>query len=386
MKTKNVNKEPVTIRYKQLANGNQSVYLDIYKDGKRVYEFLKLYLLPETGKDKQTNKHKNAETMAVVNVIKAQRILDIKNGMAGIETKTKGKMKLFDYIDKFITCKKKTNPNYLDSFLRCSKNFIREYKGENVLMKDIDKKWCIGFIEHLNTAKSHRGKPLSKNSIHTYYRYFGSVLAKAAKDKIISSNPMEDMEAEEKPKSVHDAQRVYLTIDEVKKMADTDCEKEIIKKAFMFACFCGLRISDIRSLKWSEIEQETDKDGTVHYRLCKMMQKTQKKIVFQLPYEAIKWLPERGDDEFVFHHLTKKSKLCQVVRDWSKAAGIKKYVTFHTSRHTFATMMLTLGADIYTTSKLMGHSKIQTTEIYAKIIDKKKDEAVGLIDKFFDKE
>lgn len=55
------------------------------------------------------------------------------------------------------------------------------------------------------------------------------------------------------------------------------------------------------------------------------------------------------------------------------------------SRHTFATMMLTLGADIYTTSKLLGHTDIATTEIYAKIIDKKKDEAVGLIDKFFDK-
>lgn len=56
------------------------------------------------------------------------------------------------------------------------------------------------------------------------------------------------------------------------------------------------------------------------------------------------------------------------------------------SRHTFATMMLTLGADIYTTSKLLGHTDIATTEIYAKIIDKKKDEAVGLIDKFFDKD
>ena len=74
-----------------------------------------------------------------------------------------------------------------------------------------------------------------------------------------------------------------------------------------------------------------------------------------------------------------------VVKDWAKAAGIEKYVTFHTARHSFATMMLTLGADIYTTSKLLGHSKIQTTEIYAKIIDKKKDEAMGLIDKFFDK-
>ena len=75
-----------------------------------------------------------------------------------------------------------------------------------------------------------------------------------------------------------------------------------------------------------------------------------------------------------------------VVRDWAKSAGIKKYVTFHTARHSFATMMLTLGANIYTTSKLLGHSNIRTTEIYAKIIDKKKDEAMGLIDKFFDKD
>lgn len=70
----------------------------------------------------------------------------------------------------------------------------------------------------------------------------------------------------------------------------------------------------------------------------------------------------------------------------AKAAGIKKNISFHTARHTFATMMLTLGADIYTTSKLLGHSRISTTEIYAKIVDKKKDEAMGLIDKFFDKE
>ena len=70
---------------------------------------------------------------------------------------------------------------------------------------------------------------------------------------------------------------------------------------------------------------------------------------------------------------------------WVLKAGIKKHVTFHTARHTFGTMMITLGADLYTTSKLMGHSRISTTEIYAKIVDKKKDEAMGLIDKFFDK-
>ena len=76
----------------------------------------------------------------------------------------------------------------------------------------------------------------------------------------------------------------------------------------------------------------------------------------------------------------------QHIKVWASNAGIKKDITFHTARHTFGTMMLTLGADIYTTSKLMGHTRIATTEIYAKIIDKKKNDAMGLIDKFFDKD
>ena len=54
-------------------------------------------------------------------------------------------------------------------------------------------------------------------------------------------------------------------------------------------------------------------------------------------------------------------------------------ITFHSARHTHATMMLTLGADLYTVSKLLGHKNIATTQIYAKIVDKKKEEAIGLI-------
>lgn len=59
-------------------------------------------------------------------------------------------------------------------------------------------------------------------------------------------------------------------------------------------------------------------------------------------------------------------------------------ITFHCARHTFATMMLTLGADLYTTSKLLGHADVKMTQVYAKIINQKKDDAVNLVNGLFD--
>ena len=66
-------------------------------------------------------------------------------------------------------------------------------------MKDINKEWCLGYIRFLNTTTSHKGKALSKNSIRTYYRYFGSVSIKAAKDGIIPKNPLEQIDTEDRP-------------------------------------------------------------------------------------------------------------------------------------------------------------------------------------------
>lgn len=60
------------------------------------------------------------------------------------------------------------------------------------------------------------------------------------------------------------------------------------------------------------------------------------------------------------------------------------WVLFHTARHTFATMMLTLGADLYTVSKLLGHTSVKMTQVYAKIVNKKKDDAVNLTNGLFD--
>ncbi len=379
---RNYGKEPVTIRYKELANGNKSVYLDFYLNGRRKYEFLKLYLVPETGRDKAAARRKNIETMSVVNAIVARRVLDIKNGKAGLVT-SKGRLRLLDWLDAFKAYKARIaksaeSTKTVDNMRR----HMERYAGENTLMSDVDKRFCQGWIAYLKGATKRGGQPLSNVTRKVYLTCFGTALNKAVRDGIIPVNPLTLIDAREKI-STAESERVYLDIEEVRRLAETDCYSILTKQAFMFSCFSGLRISDIRELRWSDIEEVTDGKGNKQYRLSKTMEKTQRVVSYLLPKEAMKWLPERTG-ELVFYDLTKQSNINSHIKRWAKDAGITKHISFHTARHTFATMMLTLGADIYTTSKLLGHSRVSTTEVYAKIIDKKKDEAMGLIDKFFD--
>lgn len=89
---------------------------------------------------------------------------------------------------------------------------------------------------------------------------------------------------------------------------------------------------------------------------------------------------ERGeDDEHPFGDIHSTGCTNEVIKRWVLRAGIKKDITFHCGRHTFAVMMLDLGTDIYTVSKLLGHRELSTTQIYAKVLDKNKQAAVSHI-------
>lgn len=88
------------------------------------------------------------------------------------------------------------------------------------------------------------------------------------------------------------------------------------------------------------------------------------------------------DDELIFDGITAVQNARINVSAWVRAAGINKHITFHCGRHTFAVMMLDLGVDLYTVSKLLGHKSIETTQIYAKVLDKNKLNAVDRIPNF----
>lgn len=368
-------KEPVRLRAKTLADGSQSLYLDIYQNGRRRYEFLKLYLLPESGKDKRIAKERNEATMKAAQAIQTQRILDFTYGKANMASYdgnvTLGE--LFEVVSK-------TKNSKIQDSLHCAYNHLKAYAGDNVKVKSVDKKFVVGYINRLKNTRGAKGM-LKDGTIRIYSMCFQSVLNYAVRHGIIMKNPFHELDKSEKVTGKSE-ERTYLSIDEVKAFASVD-KYIYTRNMFLFSCFCGLRISDILSLKWSELHEETDGQGGKQVRLVKHTLKTGVQVAFRLPDEALRWLPEKTNNDpnaLVFANAQSRNTISVQVKEIAKLANIKKDISFHCARHTFATLMLTMGADLYTTSKLLGHTKIATTEIYAKIIDKKKDDAVSLLD------
>ena len=370
-------KEPVRLREKELANGVRSLYLDIYVNGKRSYEFLKLYLIPETNPQAKVQ---NENTMRAANTIKLNRILEITTNKAGLKnTSIRAKMLLKDWMETFRQAQEQKGVKD-QKLIHNTVHALTAY-NINVAMRDVNRDYIIGLTNFLrNDYRSPRGKKLKDYSVINYLGCLRNALNMAVREDVIADNPIMKLSAQDKVKAP-ESQREFLTIEEVQQLEATDSPYPHIKQAFLFACYTGLRCSDVRSITWGKIVKDGEK-----YRLHTVMFKTKRPFYIPLSKKAMQWMPERGDktdDELIFENIPVQVNTKLYLQPWLDKAGITKPITFHCSRHTFGTMMLTLGADIYTTSKLMGHTKVEVTQIYAKIINKKKDDAVSLIDQAF---
>ena len=129
-------------------------------------------------------------------------------------------------------------------------------------------------------------------------------------------------------------------------------------------------------LTWNQFRYDKQDGWSIHY----IQKKTGKAEVLPISEQAIKVLGEQEEgDQLVIKNLNYGSNMNDKLREWVEDAGIDKYISFHCARHTFATLQLSMDTDIYTVSKMLGHKHIRTTEIYAKVIDKKKIDAVRRI-------
>lgn len=364
-------KEPIRLRTKKLRNGGESLYLDRYANGTRTYEFLKLYLLPGNN---PAAKRQNAATLQTANTIKAQRIISLA------KTSNHTAIWLSEWLRQLLADDlrkgKKTERQY-----RYLATLLKRYKPTDTLLQEIDTAFCSGFLDFLKQTRNGKTKipkPLSENSCHNYYKRFNCALNAAVRAGHIASNPFASIAADNKPKIV-ESPKTYLTPDELRRLIGTECKNADVKRAFLFSCFCGLRISDVRALEWSQIIQNGQRTS-----IELVMQKNKRPIYVKLSDEAKRWLPANAATRGKVFLLPASPTVNHQLQTWAERAQISRHVTFHTARHTFATLLLTMGADLYTTSKLLGHSDIKTTQIYAKIVDKKKDEAIDLLNHVFD--
>jgi integrase len=362
----------------QTKTGSISLFLEIYKgttttpDGKvkniRDYEYLNLYLIdkPKTPIDKQQNK----DTLQLAESIKAKRELEIKNGLYGFANDFKQTTNFIDYFTDQMEIRKQSKGNY-GNWDSTQKHLIK-FAGTKVSFREIDHAFCERFKDYLiNTAKKTSGQPLSSSSVSSYFNKFRACLKEAVKKKIILSNPAIDVTI---PK-IKEHKREYLTFDELKAIVKAECRYDVLKRAFIFSCLTGLRWSDINNLKWSEVHNANDS-----WRITFHQQKTKGLQYLDISEQARGYLGEQGSpNDRVFVGLKYSSYMNVELSKWMMRAGITKDITFHSARHTFAVLQLSMGTEIYTLQKLLGHSEIRTTQVYAEIVDEKKREAVNKI-------
>lgn len=382
-------KEPVRIRTKKLANGSESIYLDLYKDGDRVYEFLKLYIVPEKSK---IDREKNRGTLELANAIKAKRIIELQNNEYGFKAKTvRSKMNLIRFVlylaDEQL--KKSENKRSYYYTLHSLAKHLDAYAGNEITFSKVNTEFVKGFITYLRTAtnfnyenseKKLMDRVLSQNTQHNLYKKFAWVIQKAMQVDILAINPLDKIDNTDKPKP-EAGQREYLTIGEIKKLMNTHCNDDMLKRSFIFCCLTGLRYSDVKKLVWDDLHE--DNEGTTILRI--QVTKTRRYEDFPISEEALKWLPDKtGSGNETIFVLSKNDNSNRKLKHWCLSAGIKKKISFHCSRHTAATLNLSLGVPIEIVSKLLGHKKISTTQIYAKIIDENKKAAVHKQNGIFD--
>lgn len=401
-KTATKTKEPIRLRQKAIANGCASLYLDIYTEGQRRYEFLKLYLIPERT---TADKMRNAETLRTANAIKAQRIIELQNDRHGFNnSRTRGRVLLVDYIQQTAENYKAQGQMSMYWGFKSLRSQVEAYRA-TAQLTDINRAFLFGFIEHLNSVKSTKprkeqekeqgkgkrekettGKPLAPTTKAHFYDRLITVIRRAIAEGYLTHDPSTQINSKDKPKPAP-RPRIYLTLDEVRRIAaheitdrrpDREKARRIVKQAFLFSCFCGLRLCDVRRLRWKDIK--TTEDGRKQAEITQ--QKTKEPLYLPLSGNALQWLPNpapgASPEDYIFT-LPKTPTVEIVLRRIAKAAGVDKYITFHCARHTNATLLLTYGADIYTVSKLLGHTNVKTTQIYAKVIDESKRQAVESI-------
>lgn len=369
--------QTVKLREKKLADGRLSLYLDFYppvyiaETGRETRrEFLKIYVYEKPANASEREYNKVCRVKA--DHIRSERELQLINKSFDFTDRLSAKMDFLAYFEEKVRLRNKSKGNH-DNWYGAYK-YLRLYTNGSCVFGDVNEKFCEGFKQFLKSVKSIKSDTvgLAQNSQYSYFNKFRAAVKEAFEDRLFGVNPI--LRVKGIPQA--ESQREFLTIEELKKIYAQDCDPPVLKRAAIFSALTGLRWSDIIKLTWKEV-QHSESNG---YFIRFTQQKTQGIETLPIPEQAFEQLGTRDKQEVkIFRGLKYSSYINVQLARWILSAGIYKKITFHCFRHTYATLQLTMGTDIYTVSKMLGHKHLKTTEVYGKVIDKRKVEASNKI-------
>ena len=362
---------------KLLSNGTALVQIEVYLNSKKKYFSTNIYLTP----DQWDNKHRKVKKHP--NALKLNRqISDFVTKLQGVELdrRNAGKPFSLDLLTEFM---KGRFTNSFTDFMqteidadrssakgtiknhRITLKLIKRYKNELLfsemtfeLLQDLEQFWLK--------------EGYSINTINKHFRHIRKFINLAINKDLfdLSLYPFRKF----RPKK-ETTQREFLTPEEIILLENISIPKSkehLIKTLdmFLFSCYTGLRFSDLSALSKKDIRTINGEKW-----LYVTMQKTNLSIQIPLfllfdnkPIEILDRYIE-DDKDYIFDSLTNQY-VNRKLKEIAEMAGITKNVTFHTARHTQATYLLYKGVSVTTVQKLLGHKKLETTQIYSKVMDR----------------
>jgi site-specific recombinase XerD len=330
------------------------IYLDVYIKGVRKWESTGL----STCKDPKQNK----EIMKLAEILRSRKEIQIVTRENDLMDPIKRKDTLYSHL--------KNKPGKLPLW---TARYLESFPGGTITrLEDVSPTWVSRFKEYLLTETT-----LHQNTARNYLKEIKHTLNQAVKDNILPRNPADGVQ---NIKFI-EPDRLFLNEDELELFSKVNSPSEIetcVKKAFMFSCLTGIRLSDLKTLKWENIDHSTSRT-----LLIKRQIKTKTKIhniISKSSWDIINNQEKHDPSQPVFPYMSRVAgSSAEILARLGQRAGITKRISWHVARRTFALQMLENGVDIFTVSKLLGHAKIATTIIYLQMTSKLGKKAISTL-------
>ena len=365
-----------------LSDGRDSLYLEFYlgyevvesrngttyKKSIRRAERLGLYLwqAPRSPLERKQNK----ETLDLAKRIRFERGQDLLESVEGYRLKKDRIVNFHNWYRSYCDSYTKTDKGKIRRAHECFVDFLKITPGydrfvDHIKPEQLTKDMMTGFTEYLQAN-------FNGETPHTLYARFKKVIKAAVDKDVIRKNPCAGVSIKiDKNKLTKDG----LSTDEVTRLVATHYSRENpdIRRAFIFCLYCGLRWCDVKDLTYANVDYAN--------RLLRFEQSKTKGhssasgVVIPLNDGLMRLVGSGNRDERIFP-LPSHTMCLKALRKWVAKAGIDKHITWHCARHSFATNILSNGANIKTVASLLGHSDLRHTEKYTRAVDSLKQAAI----------